>query len=914
MVARLVLMLGALLGLGVWLGGLLGVLIPQEREQIRTAQTHVVLDRLVSVVNAQNEQLERLASAAANRPGLADRLERGLSDVQRLALEADFTALLPGGLTTRLFRLNEAQLEPNAALPITFATLDLIRRVEAGELPPAESFTVSSRRMIRLARPIRNDRGIVGTLMIVIDQNPIFKHIAGASDLGQVDLIQRFDGAQPQQIFSVGQGQGQVLSRPTRHPYWTLEMRPNPTLGAHLGINLVWALGVAAVALILSVIAGLVGLELLRRGHHQRLAQLTQYVLASHREPGLAAPDFGDPAYEKAARALSYKTQKRSEPSETQAAAVTSSAAIASGAEHHKPAAKPKPPQEQLSTPAPPPMDAEPLTAPATEIIEEIELAPVEMESQSTAVTDPDPLPAMTLTLEPEPEPEPSKTAIDFSALSLVDAEVDLEAGEESSRIDVDLPRANPPSQQDARVILPMGYQPDPSIFRAYDVRGETTDTLTPQVAFALGKVLASEAASQGQSKVVTGGDGRLSTPELKDALNNGILSAGLDVIDIGIVPTPLVYYACAVSETQTGVMVTGSHNPKDYNGFKMMIAGNTLAGAEIQALLKRIQDRYWIEGQGTLENRDYVEPYLAEVSQRIGLKPGAKIVIDCGNGVTGMMATRFFETLGCDVDSLYTDVDGNFPNHHPDPSKPANVVELQARVKALGADIGFAFDGDGDRVGVITAGGENVFADRLMMLLGRDVAQRNPGEAILYDVKCSRHLGRIIREAGGNPVMCQTGHSLVKRQMKALNAPLGGEMSGHIFFTENWHGFDDALYTAARVLEMTDRLERSMDDLLAELPSDVSTPEINLNVTDQTKFSIVQRLSDQGWFEGGELSDIDGVRVDYPDGFGLVRASNTTPVLVLRFEAANETALERIKQQFRSQLTLVAPDLNLEF
>lgn len=880
MVARLVLIFGALLGLGIWLGGLLGVLVPAERQQIQTAQANVVLDRLVSVVNAQHEQLDRLAVSAANRPGLGSALERGMPEVQRLALEADFTSLLPGGYATRLFTIGEAQLEPDAQPPVTFATLDLISRVEAGELPPPESFVQDSTRLIRIARPITYNDQIVGTLLSITDQNQALRHVAGASDLGRVELIQSFDGAKPQTILSLGQGNGERLSRPTRHPYWRLEMQAADSLGLQLGINLAWALGIGALALMVGLIAGLIALELTRRKHQRSLGMLTQFVLASHRTPGLSVPDFEDASFDKAARALCYKTQRGEVDSASEQAPIQTS--------QPKPTPEPEPEIEPVMEPA---QQEAPTPAP------ELETPPEAQVSQN---------------LPPAPDLAP----LEFPSNSFdIETEKAAESTPSSTRapnapVDTDVEF----SKEGPSVNLSDNFQPDPSMFRAYDVRGITTEGLNAELAYALGKALASEAAEQGQTQVITGGDGRLSTPELKDALNQGILSAGLDVIDIGLIPTPLVYYACATSETQTGIMVTGSHNPKDYNGFKMMIAGTTLAGDEIQGLLKRIQTQNWHTGQGQLHTRDLVDEYLADVQKRIPLTRPGKIVIDCGNGIAGMMAERFFSALGCQVEALYTEVDGHFPNHHPDPSKPENVAELQARVQATGADIGFAFDGDGDRVGVITRAGINVFADKLMMLLGQDVASRNPGAAILYDVKCSRHLGRLIQDAGGKPVMWKTGHSLVKRQMKALDAPLGGEMSGHIFFKENWYGFDDALYTAARVLELVDRKQLDLDQALEDLPSDVSTPEINLSVTDQSKFTIVQALAAQGWFEGGELSEVDGVRVDYSDGFGLVRASNTTPVLVLRFEAANDTALERIRQQFKTQLTLVAPDLSLDF
>ncbi|MGD2006424.1 MAG: hypothetical protein PVJ90_04230, partial [Pseudomonadales bacterium] len=632
-------------------------------------------------------------------------------------------------------------------------------------------------------------------------------------------------------------------------------------------------------------------LVLTRRQTLNDLAALTQHVLASHREPGLQPPNFADPAMAKAALALGVKSAVRPVRPDPVAAMTFD--------EPDEPA-----PLDQDPKLEPNPV-ADPLTESPADLLEEP--VPVESAEQAQSASDP--------SITPNEPDAPDLAPLEFPGFSETTPPKTAKPEETTpAEIETIALQADVSLTDQGSFSMSSDFTPDARMFRAYDIRGVVTAGFNTDLAYAVGKALASEAAAQGQSKVITGGDGRLSTPALKQALNQGIQSAGLDVIDIGIVPTPLVYYACSVSETQTGIMVTGSHNPKDYNGFKMMIAGDTLAGDEIQDLLRRIEAKDWINGNGGLETRDYVPAYMDEVAERIQLKQKPSIVIDCGNGVAGMMAQHFFERLGCKVDALYTEVDGNFPNHHPDPSKPANVAELQARVKSLNADIGFAFDGDGDRVGVITAAGENVFADRLMMLLGMDVASRNPGEPILYDVKCSRHLGELIRDAGGQPLMWKTGHSLVKRKMKEVNAPLGGEMSGHVFFKENWHGFDDALYTAARVLELTDRKQHSMDEMLASLPGDVSTPEINLSVTDEGKFKIIEKLANLGWFEGGDLSTVDGVRVDYPDGFGLVRASNTTPVLVLRFEAENETALDRIRDQFKTQLTLVEPDLSLDF
>ena len=451
------------------------------------------------------------------------------------------------------------------------------------------------------------------------------------------------------------------------------------------------------------------------------------------------------------------------------------------------------------------------------------------------------------------------------------------------------------------------------TIFRAYDVRGTFPDQLNREVVEALGQAIGTYARQQGQSTVVTARDGRLSGPVLQEALNRGLIRAGVDVIDAGMVPTPVLYFAALTIGTGSGVMVTGSHNPPDYNGFKMMIGGHTLYGDDILGLYKAIQAGNLVEGEGSISEADALTPYLEQIVSDIRLEKPLRIAIDCGNGVAGVCAQALFEQLGCDVVPLYTDVDGTFPNHHPDPSKPENLSDLTATVKKRHCDIGLAFDGDGDRVGVITERGESIFADRLMMLLSEDVLSRNAGATVIYDVKCSRHLGPVIERAGGEPLMWKTGHSLVKAKMKETGALLAGEMSGHIFFKERWLGFDDGLYTAARLLEIFSRSNKAVSVLFAAIPDDISTPELNIEVSDTEKFAIVERVASIIKAEGLPLSTIDGVRVDLDSGWGLIRCSNTTPNLVLRFEAESTEALETIQRTMLNALKQAEPKLELE-
>ena len=449
------------------------------------------------------------------------------------------------------------------------------------------------------------------------------------------------------------------------------------------------------------------------------------------------------------------------------------------------------------------------------------------------------------------------------------------------------------------------------SAFKAYDIRGIVGQGIDAVFAEHLGRAFGSEAVAAGQKAVVVGRDGRVSGPALVAGLMRGLQSTGLDVVDIGAVTTPMLYYAAATRGKhgcRSGIQVTGSHNPKDYNGFKMVLAGRAIYGDDIQKLRQRIETETYTRCKGRRGVMDIGPEYSARITGDAKLARRMKIVVDCGNGIPGASAPAILRALGCEVIDLYSAVDGDFPNHHPDPSKPENLADLIKVVHATGAELGLAFDGDGDRLGVVTQAGHIIYPDRQLMLLARDVLSRNPGATVLFDVKCSQRLAPVIKKAGGVPVMYKTGHSLIKARMAEVGSPISGEMSGHIFFGERWYGFDDATYTAARLLEILSR-SNNPSAVLDALPTSFSTPELNVACAEGEPPQVVAALQAGANFPGARINTIDGLRADFADGFGLVRASNTTPVLVLRFEGHTPEALARIEHDFMAALLAVKPD-----
>jgi phosphomannomutase/phosphoglucomutase len=460
------------------------------------------------------------------------------------------------------------------------------------------------------------------------------------------------------------------------------------------------------------------------------------------------------------------------------------------------------------------------------------------------------------------------------------------------------------------------------SIFKAYDIRGVIGKTLDVDAARSIGRAFGSEVRAQGGDAVVVARDGRLSGPDLIQALSDGLRAAGVDVVNVGMVPTPVGYFAASVPLQLEGgerrvdscIVVTGSHNPPDYNGFKMVLRGAAIYGEQILALHQRIVDENFSDGSGTYTEYDIADAYLDRITSDVKLARPIKIVVDTGNGVAGGLAPKLFKQLGCELVELFTEIDGNFPNHHPDPAHPENLQDVIRALKETDAEIGFAFDGDGDRLGVVTKDGEIIYPDRQLMLFAEEVLSRNKGAQIIYDVKCTRNLAKWVKDKGGEPLMWKTGHSLVKAKLRETGAPLAGEMSGHVFFKDRWYGFDDGLYTGARLLEILTRVA-DPSALLNSLPNSNSTPELQLKLEEGENFELIARLQQNAQFTGADsVLKIDGLRVEYPDGFGLARSSNTTPVVVMRFEADSDAALKRIQEDFRRVIIAEKPDAKLPF
>ena len=457
------------------------------------------------------------------------------------------------------------------------------------------------------------------------------------------------------------------------------------------------------------------------------------------------------------------------------------------------------------------------------------------------------------------------------------------------------------------------------SIFKAYDIRGIIDQTLDPSIATLIGKSFGTCMKEIGEHTIVVGRDGRLSGPSLMQGLTEGLLSVGINVIDLGVVATPMVYFATNVpihdQQAHSGIMITGSHNPPNYNGFKMVLGGKAIYGEQIKALYERIVAKDFAPlATASRSEYDIFPTYLDRITSDIHLARPMKITVDCGNGVGGAFAGKLFRALGCEVEEMFCEVDGNFPNHHPDPAHLENLQDLMKNLASTNNELGLAFDGDADRLGVVTKDGSVIFPDRQMMLYAKDVLSRNPGSQIIFDVKCTRNLGTWIKDHGGEPLMWKTGHSLVKAKLKETGAPLAGEMSGHIFFKDRWYGFDDGLYTAARLLEILSK-EVDPNQTLNSLPNAICTPELQMACVEGEPFAILEKMKANANFIGAEsVNTIDGIRVEYADGFGLARPSNTTPVVVMRFEADTQEAIERIQMAFKSAILEVKPEAKLPF
>lgn len=714
---------------------------------------------------------------------------RALRDLSAFALRVD------------IVRPGEAALDKDAAVPISYAAQELIRRAEETGMVGPEGATINQRGYVYLAAPIGEPDSRAGVLFTVVSPQFFLSGLAPLDDrIGRVRIEQLYENAKPTTIFEWGgdSNPAAVEVVTLENGTWNLVFEPGPSILQPVTTLTDLALPFA-VTLLLIIVGGYLSTVLVAK----RLRRVTATI------------------------------------------------------------------------PAPPPE----LEAAAEE---EAEVA--EQAEKRAAAADTEQINANAL---------PSRSFADDAKDNF-----GIHVSEDVS-------------------LSEMGIDLDPQIFRAYDIRGIVTENLTEDVVYWIGRAFAAEALAEDETSAAVGRDGRHSSQALRNALVKGLLEGGLDVIDVGQVPTPLLYFATQSRGTGTGIMITGSHNPPEYNGLKMMIAGETLAEGRIQRLKERLENDELSRSEGgaeegDLEEVDIVGDYISSALDDIAVGHPLKVVVDCGNGVAGAVAPTLLEEAGCEVVALYCDVNGDFPNHHPDPADPKNLEDLITVVQAESADLGLAFDGDGDRLGVVSASGQIIWPDRLLMLFAQDIVSRNPGADIVYDVKCSRHLNAIIGDHGGRPIMWKTGHSHIKAKLKETGALLGGEFSGHICFNDRWYGFDDALYSAVRLLEILGSEGASVDEIFEQFPVAESTPELKIQTTEAAKFEIVERLSESGDFGDGTVTSIDGVRVDYPDGWGLIRASNTSPVLTLRFEADDAEALARIRSDFEVQIAKIDPSLKV--
>ena len=843
----------AVAGFAVLALSLLMFVVEPAEQQVLERSTADRADVLQSRFDQHLSYLhEVVASYAAQSSAREAATEGGKQEVARVLQET-----LPAARTVFLFAPGEVTQPDERDYQLSFASIDLARQAEQSAETRMDAYRRDGEWLVQIAAPVRDAEGepTGGSLLVIFDDtvmDPVMAAMTEAVD-GGVELRQRVDGDHVP-IFTSGQipGNAEALSRDLAISGWSVRYIPEAGAPELVSRALIWIL---SASLGLLVIAG-VWIVFLRfqsqlRDDFSALSKWAQKALSGDRA---RPPALHMPPAVALAETLHRLTRnmERGGGGRTprKKAPASGKAAAEAKAKAAQPASEPDPETETAGD------DAEPL---------------FENDSLDIDMLDGDE---------------------DVLGLGSMDDTEEMTL-EETAPLDVQVPD---------------------SIFRAYDIRGVVGDSLTPDIVRVIGRAIGSEAHQRGQQQICVGYDGRHSSPELAEALAAGITSAGVDVIEVGMVPTPVLYFAAYHLETQSGVMVTGSHNPPDYNGLKMVLGGETLAGDAIQKLLERIRNHQLSEGEGSRSQQDVRQAYLDRIVGDIAVAAPLKVVVDAGNGVAGELGPRLISELGCEVTPLFCEVDGSFPNHHPDPGKPENLQTLISTVQEQKADLGIAFDGDGDRVGLVTNSGKIIWPDRLLMLFARDVVSRNPGADIIYDVKCSRRLASVISEFGGRPVMWKTGHSWIKAKMKSMGALLAGEMSGHIFFQERWYGFDDGIYAAARLLEILGIEDREADDIFAEFPEDYSTPEINLEVPDDAKFALIDRLAQGGDFGEANITDIDGLRVDYPDGWGLCRASNTTPNLVLRFESETEEGLERIQAVFREQLQKAEPSLKISF
>jgi len=809
---------------------------------------------------AQAEQyLDDLIQAGNNYQALAQQLAN--SDLVKNAVAADddqinqaqaqLTQLFPSATTIRIYRKGKAKKDATSTPPISFSQLDMVAKADKKNDAEPEIQLHEKKAYLTVVQAIEVEDRILGSVLMSFDLEQVRSQMpALKADMGYVELLQTFADKATVLYHSGGAQHKQGTGFTAKGSVPHWSARFYPATSSTSSM-LAWIL--VAVSVVLVTLLSATSYLLLNRALQSNAMALAGFFQA-RMQSGSNDKPFTLGIFASLAQTLGRMLDDYSAKQNKQ--------------------------------------------------LEKAKQAVASVEQSAAAKT-------------PElPDFQPSFAA--DSSHSMLDMELDgddadlLSTAAEFDHSPLEIVSPEPTAAEPTMASLDIDVSP--SIFRAYDIRGIVGETLTPDVVYALGAAIGSEAKSLGQDAILVARDGRLSSQELAESLAQGIQSSGCNVIDIGMVPTPVLYFATKTQGTQSGVMVTGSHNPPEYNGLKIVIKDETLAQDRIQALYRRLQEGKIMRGQGHYEAIDVTQEYMERICSDVVLAKPMRIVVDTGNGVAGPITSQLLEALGCMVTPLFQDVDGNFPNHHPDPGNPDNLRDLIRTVQVENAELGLAIDGDGDRLGLVTPSGKIIWPDRMLMLYARDLLARNPGADILYDVKCSRDVAELVSNLGGRAIMCATGHSLMKAKMKETGAVVGGELSGHIFFNDRWYGFDDALYSAARLLEILSMEPFDTEQVFAEFPEKFSTPELHIKATDTSKFKIMEKLSSQGNFDGGNLVKVDGVRVDFPDSWGLIRASNTTPVLVARFEGDSEAALERVKSVFREQLMAVDPSLNISF
>lgn len=777
---------------------------------------------------------------------------RGIREAMAYALRVD---IVPRG---------KAAVDLSADVPITFAGLDVIKRAEQREFVGPE-ISINPPGLVYAAAPITREGAVTGVLFVVFSKDYWLDPLQKTADeqAGQIVLEQAFEGLAPASVLQWGKGNAAAItiSGPLAAKNLSINYQPNVRVVTETD-NWVGLLLPLLIALALSLGGIIWAFARLRSRLNADNHLLESNVSRLARGQAVNHDGYALATNRTTAINISQMFAKSGRNADAGAA-----------------------PDEAASTKTTPALSSKLKRSAAAEATSDSLL---DNDNAEDSVED---------LLADLDDPDDDYLEVNKKSAKKASVVVDDNFG-----ISVE--------EQDSASAADMGVKLDPDIFRAYDIRGITTTNLTAEVVYWVGRAFAAEARDNNMAKVAIGRDGRHSSSELAAGLAKGLTEGGMDVIDIGQVPTPVLYFATHHLKTGTGIMITGSHNPPEYNGLKMVLAGETLAEGRILRLFQRIQENELSDGAGDIKAVDVETAYLDRILDDVAVAQPKKVVVDCGNGVAGELAPKLLEEMGCEVVPLYCEIDGNFPNHHPDPADPKNLQDLITVVDAEKADIGLAFDGDGDRLGVVTPRGNIIWPDMLIMLFAQDIISRNPGADIIYDVKCSRHLNHLISESGGRPIMWKTGHSHIKAKMKETGALLGGEFSGHICFGERWFGFDDALYSAARLLEIIGSVEGNVDELFAQFPATYSTPEIKIQTTDKEKFNIMDKLVREGNFGMGAVTSIDGIRVDYDDSWGLIRPSNTSPVLSLRFEADTEDALEEVQDRFAVQLERVDPKL----